>query len=66
VYQRHVPKQLLKSYVCRNFQAASVLRKKMDPADIPVMVFDISKPIYKRVQDRLNQKGKEAVADMKP
>jgi len=38
----------------------------MDPADIPVMVFDVSKPIYKGVQDRLNQKGKEAVADMKP
>lgn len=33
----------------------------MDPADIPVMVFDVSKPIYKGVQ-----KGKEAVADMKP
>lgn len=57
-----ISKAILKSYVCESETEADVFRKKADPADIPVIVYNKSKPIYEKVKNNLNQIGKEAVA----
>ena len=65
-YHKYISKSVLKSYVCSNEKEAQFLRKKMEPADIPVIVFNKFKPMYSGVSKNLSEFGLAATRDMKP
>ncbi|CAG2209519.1 unnamed protein product [Mytilus edulis] len=65
-YHQFIDGQTLKSYVASNERDAQIFKRKVGPADIPVITKKPSNKVYSQITDNLTDSGKDAINDINP
>ncbi|XP_053394053.1 uncharacterized protein LOC123539896 [Mercenaria mercenaria] len=65
-YHKYLSRDILKSYLSQDLKYSYELEKNVQPADIPIITKKFDEQLYPRIQNSLNDLGKQVIMEVHP